>query len=401
MSTAKPSTAGWSRRIHPIAADGLLGLLALWVALDTVLDGAPAALTYDIPFDADGVLGPGLLVLGAVALLWRRRYALAVLVVSGSALLIYEELGYALPLLPLAPLVALYTVAATWRLSVSAAAMSTLVLGAGAAAVVRNGTLADERLLTHLLLVVAVWLLGRHLQASHARGALAEARAALLDQEQAANTRLGIEREKTRITRELHDIVAQNVCLIVAQAGAARRVFDTEPDSARQAIGRIETTGREALGEMRRALGALQADELAQPDDGSRPDQPGLHQLSALVQRLDAVGLPVRVLVHGDPRPLPAEVDAAAYRIVQEALTNSLDHAEATRAEVLVSYHPGALRLRIRDDGRSATQDVILGHGIVGMWQRATLVGGELSVASRSATGFQVTARLPVNGLQP
>ncbi|MEN3358282.1 MAG: hypothetical protein V7637_2264 [Mycobacteriales bacterium] len=404
MSTAKLSTIRWPRRLHPIAADGLLGLLATWVALDTMLDGAPAALPYEIPLDADAILGTALLVVGAVALLWRRRYALVVLVVSGTALLVYEELGYALPLMPLAPLAALYTVAATWRLSVSVAATSTLVLGTATAAFTRNGTLADDRLLTHLLLVVAVWLLGRHLRASHARGALAEAETALLAQEQAANTRLGIERAKTRIARELHDIVAQNVCLIVAQAGAARRVFDTEPESTRQAISTIETTGRAALGEMRRALGALQADELAIAGDGGRrdgPDQPGLDRLPALLHRLDAVGLPVNLLVQGEPLPLPDDVDAAAYRIVQEALTNILDHADATRADVLLSYHPGALRLRIRDDGRNPTQDVSLGHGIVGMWQRAAMVGGELSVAPRSATGFQITARLPVNVHQP
>jgi signal transduction histidine kinase len=403
MYAAEPSAHGWFRRMHPMAVDGMLGLLATSIALDTVLDSAPDHLTHDIPFGADGAVGLGLMVLGAVALLWRRRSALGVLVVSGSAFTIYEVLGYALPPLPLAPLVALYTGAATWRLAVSAAAVGTLVLGAVVAAVIRDGALTDDRFLTYLLAMVAVWLLGRHLRASHVRGALAEARTARLAQEQAANTRVGIDREKTRIIRELHDIVAQNVCLIVAQAGAARRVFDTEPESARQVISTIETTGRAALGEMRRALGALQADEWA-PAGGAAPADdagPGLDQLPGLLERLGEAGLPVRLVVHGEPQPLPAQVDAAAYRIVQEALTNSLDHADGTQADVLLSYHPGTLRLRIRDDGRSATQDVTLGHGIFGMWQRAAQLGGELSVASRSATGFQVTARLPLNGHQP
>jgi signal transduction histidine kinase len=378
-----------------MVVDGLLGLLATGIALDTMLASAPVQLTHDIPFDLDEIVGMGLLVLGAVALLWRRQSALAVLVVSGSAFLVYDELGYALPPLPLAPLVALYTAAVTWRLSVSVVATGALVSGAGAAALIRDGTLIDDQFLTYFLSMVVIWFLGRHLQASHIRSALAEARAARLVQEQAANTQLGIAREKARITRELHDIVAQNVCLIVAQAGAARRVFEAEPESARQALSSIETTGRETLGEMRHALGALQADDWSPP---ARPDRPGLDQLPALIERLAAAGLPIRLLIHGEARPLPDEVDAAAYRIAQEALTNSLDHAEATRADVLLSYHPGSLRLRIRDDGKSTNQDVILGHGIVGMWQRAALLGGELSVAPRSAAGFQVTAQLPVNG---
>jgi signal transduction histidine kinase len=149
---------------------------------------------------------------------------------------------------------------------------------------------------------------------------------------------------------------------------------------------------------MRHALDVVHAGDSAPPERPGQPGQPGLEQLPALFERLDGAGLPVRLTIRGEPGPLPAPVAAAVYRIVQEALTNTLGHAGATRAEVVLGYHPGMLRLRISDDGRSAGRAVILGHGIVGMWQRAALLGGDLSVAPRSAAGFQVTARFPVNG---
>jgi signal transduction histidine kinase len=200
-----------------------------------------------------------------------------------------------------------------------------------------------------------------------------------------------------RIARELHDIVAHHIVVIVAQAGASRRVFDTEPERARSALQSIETIGREALIETRRLVGVLWVDE-EREQSGPRAPQPGLDQLPALISQVERVGLPVRLTVRGDPRPLPAGVELNAYRIVQEALTNALKHAGPTSAEVVLDYRAESLDLVVSDRGRGSSRSVAPGHGLVGMRQRAAVLGGHVAVGPQPGSGFQVTATLPVAG---
>jgi signal transduction histidine kinase len=238
-------------------------------------------------------------------------------------------------------------------------------------------------------------MLGYGVQLNRARTSLLEEQATQLEREQAARTEAAVEQEQARIARELHDIVAHNVSVIVAQAGAAQRVFDTDSERSRQALGSIELTGREALTEMRRLLGVLRTDR-----QENRAPQPGLDQLPGLVEQMRRAGLPVQLTIGGHRRPLAAGVELSAYRIIQEALTNVLKHAGPTRAWVDLTYHSDFLEVQVRDEGRGNSGDLVAGHGLVGMRQRVVLVGGELVVGPAPTGGFVVTAQLPMGGEQ-
>jgi signal transduction histidine kinase len=220
--------------------------------------------------------------------------------------------------------------------------------------------------------------------------------------EAARNRRIAIEEEarraagdvQARIARELHDVIAHSVSVIVVQASAADDVFDTRPDQARAALRSIEQAGRDALRELRTLLsgGAEGGSDPTQP-------QPGLARLDELAEPLRLGGLDVVVRREGDAAELPAGVDLSAYRIVQEALTNTLRHARATRAEVTVRYGGGAVEVEVRDDGRAspaAEANGAPGRGLVGMRERAALLGGTLEAGPLPGGGFRVHARLPL-----
>ncbi len=202
--------------------------------------------------------------------------------------------------------------------------------------------------------------------------------------------------ERARIARELHDVVAHNVSLMVVQAVAAEDVFDTRPELSREALRAIETSGRAALGELRRLLGTVRPES---GDNGNDP-QPGLAQLEALAASMRAAGLDVSVRVSGESVQLPAGIDLSAYRIVQEALTNTLRHARASRACVNVRWSPDAVELEVIDDGRGAAGGAFdgSGHGIVGMRERVALLEGTLTLGPGPQGGFRVFAVLPIEG---
>jgi signal transduction histidine kinase len=202
--------------------------------------------------------------------------------------------------------------------------------------------------------------------------------------------------ERARIARELHDVVAHHVSLIVVQAVAADDAFDERPEVARKALRTIESSGRDALAELRRLLQTMRPD---QADDDAHAPQPGLGQLDTLAATVEAAGLAVVVRREGAAVALPAGIDLSAYRIVQEALTNTLRHAHATRAEVTVRYAEDALAIEVRDDGgggSASAADLGGGHGIVGMRERAALVGGTLEIGAAPRGGFRVRAELPL-----
>jgi signal transduction histidine kinase len=205
--------------------------------------------------------------------------------------------------------------------------------------------------------------------------------------------------ERERIARELHDVLAHTVSVIVVQAGAARDVFDTRPEMARTALSSIDAAARSTLAELRVLLQTMSAGEGPEPDG----PQPGLDQLDSLAASLGPAGLRVDLDQAPGTDPLPAAVDLSAYRIVQESLTNTLRHSQAGRARVVVRHAPGAVRLEISDDGPARPAGRLAGEtgrrGIVGMRERARLLGGTLDAGPRPGGGFAVTAELPLNGV--
>ena len=195
--------------------------------------------------------------------------------------------------------------------------------------------------------------------------------------------------ERRRIAREMHDVVAHSMSVMVVQAGGARRILERDPERAVDAAAHIEEVGRAAMAEMRRLLGVMHHGE-------ERGPQPSMRQLDALVERTRAAGLPVSLTVEGEPRSLPAGMDLAAYRVVQEALTNAIKHAGAAPTEVTVRWEPSHLELEIVDNGMPKANGNGGGHGLVGMEERVRLYDGVLRTGRRAGGGFEVVARLPL-----
>ncbi len=219
-----------------------------------------------------------------------------------------------------------------------------------------------------------------------------ERRAQMAERERDVAAREAVVEERARIARELHDVIAHHVSMMVLQAGAERRGLGDEQASTREVLETVERTGRSALTEMRRLLGMLRGDA----GDPLTP-QPGLDDVPTLVGQLREAGLPVELRVDGEPRPLPVGIELSAYRIIQEALTNALKHAGGARARVDVRYGADSLELEIADDGaRRAPEVPTGGHGLVGMRERVALYGGRLDAGSRPSGGFVVRVLLPI-----
>jgi len=235
------------------------------------------------------------------------------------------------------------------------------------------------------------WLAGR---AMHSRTRLTEAlheAAAQAAEEHDDELRQAAAEERRRIAREMHDLVAHSMSVMVVQAGGARRILDRDPARALEAAERIERTGREALAEMRHLLGVLHPGE----EPRALAPQPTLAELDALLARARAAGLPVVLHEDGERRPLPAGLDLAAYRIVQEALTNALKYAGGAATEVTVTWGATELAVEVRDRGRvRVTGDG--GHGLVGMRERVRVYGGELETGPAKGGGWRVRATLPL-----
>jgi signal transduction histidine kinase len=224
----------------------------------------------------------------------------------------------------------------------------------------------------------------------------AEMRATLAEREREAAARIAVAEERARIARELHDIVAHAMSVMVLQIGAVRHKLPEALEEDREALGRVEQAGRTALTEMRRLLGAMRSDG----DGLELVPQPGLDALDSLVEDVSRAGLPVRLHVDGERVPLPRAIDLSAYRIVQEGLTNALKHAHASHADVTVRYLPDELELNVADDGEGPATTNGHGHGLVGIRERVNIYGGEMSAGAAPAGGFVLSARLPVDRYQ-
>ena len=272
--------------------------------------------------------------------------------------------------------------------------------GIGLVVVVGSAVILDSRIPDHTtaeLVFVPMefaisWLAGFAVRERAVKAEAAEVRATVAERERDAAARVAVAEERARIARELHDVVAHAVSVMVLQVGAVRHKLPEELDDDREALNGVERAGRTALTEMRRLLAAMRTDE----DEAELAPQPGLDGLDSLAEEVGRAGLPVRLHVEGERFQLPRAIDLSAYRIVQEGLTNALKHARASAADVTVRYRPDELRLEVRDDGTGLAASDGLGHGLVGIRERVKIYGGEMSAGTANGGGFVLSTRLPI-----
>jgi signal transduction histidine kinase len=360
------------------------------------------------------VLGTGLVVEAAVVGGDDRLWLVPLAVIAGVAIALQPLFPFNAPLVVLGSLAAMVTIspgeteetvftflsllAATWCLGAyndRRHALAGLLAAQAVGAWVNNrfeGAVGDYFFLA--LLLAATWLAAFvvNRRGEHAR-ALAE-RARLLETQQQLAAERAVQEERTRISRELHDVIAHSVSVMTVQAGAVRRLLVPEQERERQALETVEETGRQALAEMRRLVGLLRE----QHEVAELAPQPGMRTLDILVGTVRESGLPVDLNVEGAPRELPPGIDLSAYRVVQEALTNALKYAGPAHAWVNVRWGERELELEIANDGLSGAAQNGGGHGLVGMHERVSLCGGELESGAREGGGFVVRARLPIGG---
>ena len=269
-----------------------------------------------------------------------------------------------------------------------------IVLSGAAIVVYNDPNHAEADLLFVPVPFAFAWLAGAAVRDRGARAEAAEELARRAELEREATARVAVAEERARIARELHDIVAHAVSVIVLQVGAVRHNLPDTLDEDKEALRGVEQTGRTALTEMRRLLGATRRDG----EDLDLAPQPGLRNLEVLLDEVRRAGLPVRLQVDGEPFALPRTLDLSAYRIVQEGLTNALRHAHASHADVLVRYGSDRLRIDVRDDGRAGSSGDGLGHGLVGVRERVKIYGGEMSAGAADGGGFLLSTCFPLDG---
>jgi signal transduction histidine kinase len=373
----------WLRR-HPLLVDSVLAAALLLFSIAQLVRGPWAEVASTL--------------LLVVPVAFRRRApvtAFAIAAVGGAIQVTTAKPSAA----DLAVLILLYTVAA-YRPR-RASIMALLVCLAGSTvAVMEWGPVAGVQLFWRLVfsaflfggLELTVWILGDSMRYRRGYYAALEERAARLEGERHAQAKIAAAAERARIARELHDVVAHHVSVMVVQADGAGYALRTDPDRAEAALQAIAGTGRQALTEMRRLLGVLRsADERA-----ALAPMPGLGELRELLDQARTAGLEVSYTLSGTPRALPEGAELAAYRVVQESLTNTRKHAGlAATAAVTLRYEPDGLTVEVTDNGMGVTTDDPGGHGLAGMRERIAMYGGTVTAGPLPAGGFGVTARLP------
>ncbi|MFJ8912096.1 sensor histidine kinase [Amycolatopsis sp. NPDC102389] len=392
-------------RNHPKAVD--IGLTVL-IGLSTVVAGD----------DPEG-LGWWLTSLVALAsLLVRHRNPVVTFATGATVSLLHLAMGNDLRPVDVVALIGLFSVAA-WgsrRLSFALLAAGLLVTGAWSFHAAESNTREPAPTPPRIIIIdplappgpeddqvqdwggfpgiglslAVAWLAGLNTRQRRIRLSVLEQRAADLERERDTQAALAVAAERGRISRELHDVVAHALSVVVLQAQGAQAELERRPERTREALDAIVGTGRTALSEIRRLLGALGQDE---PEWEPRP---GAERLPRLAADIRSAGTPVEFRVEGEPRPLPSTVDLAAYRIVQEALTNVLKHAgPAASVTIVMRYEPGTLEIEVTDDGIAAEEPSGSGHGIEGMRERVNVLGGTFDAGPRPERGFAVRATLP------
>jgi signal transduction histidine kinase len=391
---AKPTAKSGVYRVPTVfPGEGVYSYSVLYGPFEQNVDIGGTPSTQPSPPPPSDSVPPWAIVLTLVATLpiaFRRRFPLLVLLVTLPAALamdlLYSSFQFA------GAVVALYTVAAY------VGRPGSIGVGVGTALALPIIQLDEDAVglpeiaATYVVFAVA-WVLGDRIGARRAYLRGLEEQAVQHEREREEHARRAAAREQERIARELHDIITHNVSVMTLQAAAAGDVFESQPGQAREALGSIESTGREALTELRRLFG-----DVGRTDGASLAPLPGLARLDDLIEQVRGAGLDVELTVEGEALELPPGADLSAYRIVQEALTNTLRHAQASRAAVLVRYGPDAVELEVVDDGRGPPANGgERGQGIIGMRERAVLFGGELRVGPAPGRGFSVHARIPLD----
>jgi signal transduction histidine kinase len=392
---AQTAGVSYRRKVPPIPS--LTSSPARAVALDAALAGALAILA-EAEVLTGQVSGPRaaavpLALLMTLPLAARRRYPLPVTVAVTASFLLNWAAGvdmYSYWASIVAGLVTAYTAAAHLRPRLAAAALACLYAAIAVAALGFSGLLWGG------ILVGGAALAGFALRDRRRHVSQLAGLAHQLELARDENARAAVAGERARIARELHDVVAHSVSVMVVQAGAAEEVLGADPGKAREPLRSVQDTGRQALVELRRLLGVLRTDH----SEAALAPQPGLDQVGGLAAQVQGAGVAVELCVDGDRDGIPAGVDLAAYRIVQEALTNVLKHATASHAVVRVGYRPDAIELEVLDDGHgplgAGHDGAGTGQGLIGMRERASLYGGVVEARPRAEGGFAVRARLPV-----
>jgi signal transduction histidine kinase len=402
---------GWLSR-HPRLVDGVPAAVLFVLGIGTVLGGGATRQVAGGPgqattaFSAASALGSGpailllLLILAglAVPVVFRRTYpvqAFTVAAVAGGLQVLFTTRPVGTDL---ALLILLYTLAAYRPRRVSITGLCVCLAGSFIA-VARWDTqtgLVQKVLLAGVIFsgtALVVWVLGDSMRYRRAYLTSLEDRAARLERERDAQAQIAVAAERARIARELHDVIAHNVSVMVVQADGASYALRSEPDRTAQALAAISQTGRQALAEMRRLLGILRSDD----QQADLAPVPGLDQLRELLDQARRAGMSVSFTLEGAARPLPEGAELAAYRVVQESLTNTRKHGGlAAAAAVTLRYEPDALLLQVTDDGLGAAAGGDgPGHGLTGMRERIEMYGGTVQAGPLPGGGYQVAARLP------
>jgi signal transduction histidine kinase len=364
------------------------------LALDILI--AVAAFVVAELFGGPGPRSVGGVALTAVAsglLVWRRSAPVLVLGGTLAVEIVIAVLGVGEH--GIAPAIALYTTAVGCERRVSIAALVPTAIGYFAATLAAAGSDAFFRAIANALLLIGVWVLGAYIQTRRRYLRELRDRAAYLEREREQLARIAVIEERTSIARELHDIVAHSVSVMLVAVRGARDVLRTSPQVADDTLARVEASGEQSLAELRRILTLLRRSEQSAQ---SRP-QPSIADIDGLIAEHRAGGLPVELQIVGEPRPLTDGDGLTVYRIVQEALTNVVKHCEPSRVTVTLSFRDGGLDVEVLDDGIPAAAGMAgAGHGILGMRERVALLGGELETGPRAGGGFRVAASLPIGG---
>ncbi|MGA5044247.1 sensor histidine kinase [Streptomyces arboris] len=387
----------------------VLGIATVYYGIDNVDNVVVREIAPGVEIVIPRPAGPGGLALmvtlaavasGALAL--RRRYPLAVLCVVTAATLATPQSVMRLTFY--AFIIAVYSAAVYSPYRVAAlAALPVSVVLVGTSGNPVTPIVPNEYIALLILVPMAVAAVG--LRTWRLRTDEGRARLSVLEREQAEALRRAVEHERARIARELHDVVTHNVSVMIIQAGAARKIMKTSPEEAGEALLAVEAGGRAAMTELRHVMGLLtMADEGEATDEGADlagtavvpAPQPGLDQLEALVGRVRDTGLPVDLAVTGSPRPLPPGVELAAYRVVQEALTNTVKHASGAAAAVTVEYGPERLRVEVTDTGGHPGAGPGSGRGLIGLRERLAVYDGTLDTGRRLTGGYRVEALIPL-----
>lgn len=393
------------RRVPSAVVDTALAVLLSLGSLSSVVKTMTTPGGPGLP-----ALGIALALLTGVPLIVHRRWPVPVLVVVSLAAAALQGLDYVpQPVGPHGVAIGPVYVAVAVAVFLTALRICRPCSLRLLAAVILATTLAEIELgqgyrlsaaVTMNVLLVAAWALGELARARRALAADIVERAAAAEREKTANARAAVAQERARIARELHDIVAHNVSLMVVQTIAADRVLDRDPGKAHELHAGVEQTGRATVVELRRLLDVLRTDEDEEP--ARRPPQPHIDEIPGLLAAVGDAGLRVRSATLGSPRPLPAGTELTVYRVVQEALTNTLKHAGRTGATVTLDWGPAELVVTVSDDGRGADAGLVApapsaggGHGLVGMRERVSAVGGRLDTGPRPGGGYVVRAVVP------